>query len=119
MTSSILIIQHQLVSILLFVSTNRQSFNPYNNPSNLDKSRVLKCFTDDDIDFCSVESGMEEYPTIDFDPSDSEDDVNSLSDWSDGLTDKLTSQIEAMTLEGALVAEHKPKNWSQSEVKYV
>ena len=85
---------------------------------NLDKSRVLKCFTDDDIDFCSVESGMEEYPTIDFDPSDSEDDASSLSDWSDGLTDKLTSQIEAMTLEGAMVAEHKPKNLSQSEVKY-
>ena len=85
---------------------------------NLDKSRVLKCFTDDDIDFCSVESGMEEYPTIDFDPSDSEDDASSLSDWSDGLTDKLTSQIEAMTLEGAMVVEHKPKNLSQSEVKY-
>jgi hypothetical protein len=88
----------------------------YSTPSY--KSRVLKCFTDDDIDFCSVESGMEEYPTIDFDPSDSEDDANSLSDWSDGLTDKLTSQIEAMTLEGAMVAEHKPKNLSQSEVKY-
>jgi len=86
----------------------------YSTPSY--KSRVLKCFTDDDIDFCSVESGMEEYPTIDFDSSDSEDDANSLSDWSDGLTDKLTSQIEAMTLEGAMVAEHKPKNLSQSEV---
>lgn len=86
----------------------------YSTPSY--KSRVLKCFTDDDINFCSVESEMEEYPTIDFDPSDSEDDVNSLSDWSDGLTDKLTSQIEAMTLDGAMVAEHKPKNSSQSEV---
>jgi len=107
-----------------FSSTNEEIKNEKSIHDELDfdystpsyKSRVLKCFTDDDIDFCSVESGMEEYPTIDFDPSDSEDDANSLSDWSDGLTDKLTSQIEAMTLEGAMVAEHKPKNLSQSEV---
>jgi len=107
-----------------FSSTNEEIKNEKSIHDELDfdystpsyKSRVLKCFTDDDIDFCSVESGMEEYPTIDFDPSDSEDDVNSLSDWSDGLTDKLTSRIEAMTLEGAMVAEHKPKNLSQSEV---
>jgi len=107
-----------------FSSTNEEIKNEKSIHDELDfdystptyKSRVLKCFTDDDIDFCSVESGMEEYPTIDFDPSDSEDDSNSLSDWSDGLTDKLTSQIEAMTLEGTLVAEHKPKNLSQSEV---
>jgi len=107
-----------------FSSTNEEIKNEQSIHDELDfdystptyKSRVLKCFTDDDIDFCSVESGLDEYPTIDFDPSDSEDDVNSPSDWSDGLTDKLTSQIEAMTLEGAMVAEHKPKNLSQSEV---
>jgi hypothetical protein len=109
-----------------FSSTNEEIKNePIHDELDFDystptyKSRVLKCFTDDDIDFCSVENGLDEYPTIDFDPSDSEDDANSLSDWSDGLTDKLTSQIEAMTLEGALVAEHEPKNMSQSEVKYI
>lgn len=107
-----------------FSSTNEEIKNePIHDELDFDystptyKSRVLKCFTDDDIDFCSVESGLDEYPTIDFDPSDSEDETtNSLSDWSDGLTDKLSSQIEAMTLEGTLVgAEHKPKNLSQSE----
>jgi len=108
-----------------FSSTNEEIKNePIHDELDFDystptyKSRVLKCFTDDDIDFCSVESGLDEYPTIDFDPSDTEDDTNSLSDWSDGLTDKLTSQIEAMTLqaaEGTLVAEHKPNNLSQSE----
>ena len=38
----------------------------------------MKCFTDDDIDFC-MENGLD-VPTLDFDASDGESDVDDLND---------------------------------------
>lgn len=42
------------------------------------KSRVLKCFSEDDLDFCSVEG--KNLPTIDFDDSDSESELDPESE---------------------------------------
>lgn len=64
---------------------------------NLDKSRVLKCFTDDDIDFC-VDDGVD-VPIMNFD-SDSEDDYNEYNGVDDDLIggDELGRKMAALTL---------------------
>ena len=65
---------------------------------NLDKSRVLKCFTDDDIDFC-VDDGVD-VPIMNFD-SDSEDDYNEYNGVDDDDLlggDELGRKMAALTL---------------------
>ena len=65
-----------------------------------DKSRVLKCFTDDDIDFCT-DDGVD-VPVMNFDPSDSEsddyDDPGGFGKDSD-LFKGLDKQLGALSLE--------------------
>jgi len=70
----------------------------YTTPSY--KSRVLKCFTDDDIDFCT-DDGVD-VPVMNFDPSDSEsddyDDPGGFGKDSD-LFKGLDKQLGALSLE--------------------
>ena len=64
----------------------------------VDKSRVLKCFTDDDVDFCQMENGID-VPVMDFDPSD-ESDLEEFDTFeSDSSLDisKLTAGFAART----------------------
>lgn len=60
-----------------------------------DKSRVLKCFTDDDIDFCS-DDGVD-VPVMNFDLSDSETEY-ATDDPGDDLF-ALDKGFSALTLE--------------------
>lgn len=76
----------------------------YSTPSY--KSRVLKCFTDDDVDFCQMENGLD-VPVMDFDPSD-ESDIDDAAQMdpfgSEGIS-KLTAGFNTLDLEDAFVSE--------------
>jgi hypothetical protein len=77
----------------------------YSTPSY--KSRVLKCFTDDDVDFCQMENGLD-VPVMDFDQSDIDSDLDDSAQidplfGSEGIS-KLTAGFNTLDLEDAFVA---------------
>lgn len=76
----------------------------YSTPSY--KSRVLKCFTDDDVDFCQMENGLD-VPVMDFDPSDESDidDVAQMDPFGSEGISKLTAGFNTLDLEDAFVSE--------------